>query len=129
MQSRRPGLRDKREGRGFKGPVVRTLTIIMPVLDEAEVIADALAALAPCRARGAEVIVVDGGSVDGTSDIARPLADQVIAAPRARAAQMNAGAAHARGGVLLFLMPTRGCRAMPIASCSKGSNGRAAHGA
>src|SRR6266508_1508877 len=75
----------------------------MPVLDEAEVIADALQALAAYRQRGAEVIVVDGGSRDATQDIARPLADRVIAAPRGRAAQMNAGAAHARGGVLLFL--------------------------
>ncbi len=82
---------------------MRTLSIIMPVLDEAEVIADALQALAAYRQRGAEVIVVDGGSHDATQDIARPLADRVIAAPRGRAAQMNAGAAHARGGVLLFL--------------------------
>jgi rSAM/selenodomain-associated transferase 2 len=82
---------------------VRTLSIIMPVLDEAEVVADALQALAAYRQRGAEVIVVDGGSRDGTSEIARPLADRVIAAPRGRAAQMNAGAACARGDVLLFL--------------------------
>jgi rSAM/selenodomain-associated transferase 2 len=82
---------------------VRTLSIIMPVLDEAEVVADALQALAAYRQRGAEVSVVDGGSRDGTSEIARPLADRVIAAPRGRAAQMNAGAACARGDVLLFL--------------------------
>jgi rSAM/selenodomain-associated transferase 2 len=87
----------------LQGQAVRTLSIIMPVLNEAEVIADALQALAAYRQRGAEVIVVDGGSRDGTPDIARPLADRVIAAPRGRAAQMNAGAACARGGVLLFL--------------------------
>jgi rSAM/selenodomain-associated transferase 2 len=73
------------------------------VLDEAAGIADALKALAPCRARGAEVIVVDGGSRDGTSDLARPHADRVLAAPRGRATQMNAGAAAAAGAVLLFL--------------------------
>jgi rSAM/selenodomain-associated transferase 2 len=55
------------------------------------------------RARGAEVIVVDGGSADRTVALARPLADRLIAAPRGRAAQMNAGAAAARGDVLLFL--------------------------
>ena len=60
-------------------------------------------ALAPYRRRGVEVIVVDGGSSDGTPELARPLADRVIAAPRGRAAQMNAGAAAARGDVLLFL--------------------------
>ncbi|MFL6947708.1 MAG: TIGR04283 family arsenosugar biosynthesis glycosyltransferase [Xanthobacteraceae bacterium] len=79
------------------------LSIILPVLDEAAIIADALAALAPLRQRGAEVIVVDGGSRDGTVDLARPAADRVIASPRGRAAQMNAGAALARGAVLLFL--------------------------
>lgn len=80
-----------------------TLSIIVPVLDEAALVADALAALAPYRERGVEVIVVDGGSRDPTMDIARPFADRTISAPRGRAAQMNAGAAAARGDVLLFL--------------------------
>jgi rSAM/selenodomain-associated transferase 2 len=80
-----------------------TLSIIIPVLDEAAVIADALAALAPCRSRGAELIVVDGGRRDGTMGAAPPLADRVLAAPRARGAQMNAGAATAQGDVLVFL--------------------------
>jgi rSAM/selenodomain-associated transferase 2 len=82
---------------------VPTLSIIMPVLDEAERIAAALAALAPYRRNGAEVIVVDGGSHDGTPELARPLADAVVTAPRGRARQMNAGAAVARGDVVLFL--------------------------
>ncbi len=80
-----------------------TLSIIMPVLNEAAGIEAALAALAPLRARGAELIVVDGGSSDGTAARAMPLSDQVLNAPRGRAAQMNAGAAAARGDVLLFL--------------------------
>jgi len=79
------------------------LSIIIPVLDEAATIADALAALEPCRARGVEVIVVDGGSRDGTAEAARPLASRVITAPRGRGSQMNAGAAAAQGSVLLFL--------------------------
>jgi rSAM/selenodomain-associated transferase 2 len=79
------------------------LSIVMPVLNEAEVIEAALAALSPYRARGVEVIVVDGGSSDGTAELARPLATGVLAAPRGRASQMNAGAAAARGDVLLFL--------------------------
>ena len=79
------------------------LSIVMPVLDEAAEIEAALAALAPYRARGVEVIVADGGSSDGTAALARPLADRVIAAPRGRSLQMNAGAAAARGDVLLFL--------------------------
>ena len=79
------------------------LSIVMPVLNEAAGIAAALAALAPLRARGAEVIVVDGGSRDGTPDLARPLADRVLAAPRGRAVQMNAGATAATGDAVLFL--------------------------
>jgi rSAM/selenodomain-associated transferase 2 len=47
--------------------------------------------------------VADGGSSDGTAALAAPLADRVIAAPRGRALQMNAGAAVATGGALLFL--------------------------
>jgi len=79
------------------------LSIIMPVLNEAAGIEAALRALVPLRARGAEVIVVDGGSNDGTIELARPLADRVLSAPRGRAAQMNAGAAAAHGDALLFL--------------------------
>jgi rSAM/selenodomain-associated transferase 2 len=79
------------------------LSIVMPVLDEAAEIETALAALAPYRRRGVEVIVVDGGSSDGTAERARVLAARVIAAARGRALQMNAGAAVATGDVLLFL--------------------------
>ena len=82
---------------------MRALSIIMPVLNEADGIEAALQALAPLRARGAEVIVADGGSRDRTLALAVPLADHVIDAPRGRAAQMNAGAALATGNVLLFL--------------------------
>jgi rSAM/selenodomain-associated transferase 2 len=81
---------------------MRTLSIIVPVLDEETRIGAALTALAPLRARGAEVIVADGGSRDRTVEIARALCDRVIEAPRGRGAQMNAGAA-ATGEVLLFL--------------------------
>lgn len=79
------------------------LSIIIPVLDEAAGIEAALTALAPYRERGCELVVVDGGSRDGTLALASPLADRVLSAPRGRAAQMNAGAAAARGDVLLFL--------------------------
>ena len=80
-----------------------SLSIIIPCLNEADGIAGTLEALQPLRGRGAEVIVVDGGSRDETLAIAQPLADAAFAAPRGRAAQMNAGAARARGQILLFL--------------------------
>lgn len=63
----------------------------------------ALRALKPLQMCGNEVIVVDGGSSDSTVEIAMRFADKVLSAERGRAAQMNAGAAAARGDVLLFL--------------------------
>ena len=83
--------------------VMSKLSIIMPVLNEGEGIAAALDALAVLRALGTEVMVVDGGSRDATIQRARLRADHVIAAPRGRALQMNAGADKASGDVLLFL--------------------------
>jgi len=79
------------------------LSLILPVLDEAATLPAQLARLQDLRRRGAEVLVVDGGSADATPLLARPLVDRLIAAPRGRAAQMNAGAGAARGQVLLFL--------------------------
>lgn len=79
------------------------LTIIVPVLDEAAGITGQLQALQPLRVRGAEVIVVDGGSTDGTQALAAPFADRVVSATRGRAVQSNAGARCASGDTLLFL--------------------------
>jgi rSAM/selenodomain-associated transferase 2 len=79
------------------------LSIIVPALDEAPQIVAALEALAPLRASGHEVIVVDGGSADGTPALAAGLADRILHAPRGRARQMNAGAAIATGDALVFL--------------------------
>ena len=79
------------------------LSIVMPVLDEAAGIVATLRALAPLRAAGHELIVVDGGSGDGTPGLAAPWADRIVDGPRGRARQMNAGAALAGGEVLLFL--------------------------
>ncbi len=78
------------------------LSIVMPVWNEAARIAAALAALDGERDATVEVIVVDGGSTDRTAALATR-ADRVIASSRGRAAQMNAGAAVARGTTLLFL--------------------------
>jgi rSAM/selenodomain-associated transferase 2 len=79
------------------------LSIIIPVLDEAAGIRETLSALTPLRERGAQVLVVDGGSQDGTPALCQGLADVVVQGPRGRARQMNAGAAQAVGDVLLFL--------------------------
>ena len=79
------------------------LAVIVPVLNEATGIVGALQALAPLRAQGHELIVVDGGSSDNTVALSRPHADRVVDSPQGRARQMNAGAALASGDVLLFL--------------------------
>ena len=105
---RRTGLELRRRAEGSRGVTeaaarASRISIIIPVLNEAANVVAALDALAPLRARGAEIIVVDGGSSDDTAALAKPLADFVIASARGRAVQMNAGAALARGDVLLFL--------------------------
>jgi rSAM/selenodomain-associated transferase 2 len=82
---------------------VKALSIIVPVLDEAAGIEACLAPLQPMRARGVEVVVVDGGSRDATRSLAAPLADLVLQSARGRALQMNAGARAAHGEVLVFL--------------------------
>ncbi|QTN30629.1 TIGR04283 family arsenosugar biosynthesis glycosyltransferase [Rhodoferax sp. AJA081-3] len=98
------------------------MSIVIPVLNEAQGITQTLQALAPLRARGVQVIVVDGGSTDGTVERARqalqaPVGNgvavvlygegaapwQVLRSPPGRAVQMNTGAQQARAATLLFL--------------------------
>jgi rSAM/selenodomain-associated transferase 2 len=77
------------------------ISVVLPTLNEAAVLAETLH-----RARQPgvhEIIVVDGGSSDGTVEIARHSADIVLTSPPGRALQMNAGAGGASGDVLLFL--------------------------
>ncbi|MFO1372212.1 MAG: TIGR04283 family arsenosugar biosynthesis glycosyltransferase [Candidatus Competibacteraceae bacterium] len=78
-------------------------SIILPVLNEDMHSVACLHALQPLRAQACELIVVDGGSRDQTVALSKPLADLVIVSSRGRAAQMNAGAALARGEILWFL--------------------------
>ena len=79
------------------------ITIIIPVLNEADHLADQLAGLQKMRRRGVELIVVDGGSEDATLSQARGKVDHLLSSPPGRARQMNAGAEVAHGDVLLFL--------------------------
>lgn len=73
------------------------------MLDEAATLPGLLAHLGPFRARGCEIILVDGGSQDESLAIARRAGVCVLEAARGRARQMNAGARVAQGGALLFL--------------------------
>ena len=82
----------------FAGP---RISIVIPTLNEAAAISETVR-----RAQSAtnvEVIVVDGGSRDGTTEIAGRLGALVLTAEASRARQMNIGAAAAAGDVLLFL--------------------------
>lgn len=79
------------------------LSIIIPVLNEAEVLPAVLEHLALLCGRDGEVIVVDGGSEDGSRQTALRAGAQVIPSERGRARQMNAGAAVAQGDIYLFL--------------------------
>jgi rSAM/selenodomain-associated transferase 2 len=79
------------------------VSIIVPVLNEAALIRPFLSTLRE-RTRGAEIIVVDGASTDGTDQLAQGLCNQVIRNDeRSRAKQMNAGADVAGGDILWFL--------------------------
>ncbi|RMF76460.1 MAG: glycosyltransferase, partial [Planctomycetota bacterium] len=77
------------------------ISVIIPTLNEADHVADAIASAK--AARNAEVLVVDGGSTDETPRVAADAGARVLRAPPGRAAQMNAGAAAASGRYLLFL--------------------------
>ena len=100
-----------RRGNAMTSGVAPRVSIVIPVLDEEAWIGASLAALTAVEG-GLEVLVVDGGSRDRTRSRAfacsseaarRGIRLEVLAAERGRASQMNAGAARARGEVLLFL--------------------------
>src|SRR5215469_7787000 len=79
------------------------VSIIIPVLNEAALIRPFLSTLRD-GTRGAEIIVVDGASTDGTDQLAQGFCDQVIRSDeRGRAKQMNVGAEAAGGDVFWFL--------------------------
>lgn len=80
-----------------------SLSIIIPAYNAAAHIAATLDSLQVLRSRGAEIVVVDGGSSDDSVALARDRADQVLGTSRGKARQMNAGAAAAQGEIFCFL--------------------------
>ena len=77
-------------------------SIIVPVFNEAPLIRRSVAHLRE-RAPGAEIIVADGESTDGTADLAAGFCDRLVMSQRSRATQMNVGAHSARGDILWFV--------------------------
>lgn len=82
---------------------MRRLSVVLPALNEAATIGQALSRMPATDVCGVERIVADGGSLDDTASIAAAQGARVVRAPRGRALQMNAGAQVATGDVLLFL--------------------------
>lgn len=78
------------------------VSVIIPVLNEANTISATLASLQAMRGEK-EVIVVDGGSTDGTKELVAASGFSAVSAPRGRARQMNAGVGYTSGEILLFL--------------------------
>jgi rSAM/selenodomain-associated transferase 2 len=81
----------------------RTISIIVPMLNEIALLADLMAHMQYWQWKGCEVILVDGGSHDGSVYEAEVAGFTVIRSSRGRARQMNMGAERASGSVLVFL--------------------------
>jgi len=79
------------------------ISIIIPCLNEIAALPETLQQLQQQQAQNFEIIIVDGGSADGTWEYLEDLNHVHLQAARGRASQMNAGAAMARGKWLLFL--------------------------
>ena len=111
------------------------ISVIIPTLNEASTIEDCLGqfeggTVRPDEPAGLEIIVVDGGSDDGTPEIvrSRPGARLIESSLRGRAIQMNAGAAASSGDVLLFLhadtrLPVRWRELVAESICGRGNAG------
>ena len=78
-----------------------SLSIIIPAINEADALPATLAAIG-CPS-DIEILLADGGSTDGTPDLAAAHGVRVVHSAPGRANQMNAGAAAARSETLLFL--------------------------
>lgn len=79
------------------------LSIIVPILDEKDILPDLLTHLQHWQHSGCEIVLVDGGSIDGSAATAQAAGFAVFSSDRGRALQMNAGAAQAHGRALVFL--------------------------
>lgn len=81
------------------------ITVVIPTLNAAATLGPTLAALVPGVVAGLvkQLVIVDGGSDDGTVAIAEAAGGDVVCAPAGRGGQLAAGARAARGAWLLFL--------------------------
>jgi len=92
---------ERETGESVAQPCEMSISVIIPALNEAADVGKAVESAQ--RLEGVEVIVVDGGSDDGTVEAARSAGAKAIVSGCGRGAQMNAGATEAAGEALLFL--------------------------
>jgi rSAM/selenodomain-associated transferase 2 len=82
------------------------VSIVIPILNEADIIVDLLQYLIDNSSEEniSEIIVVDGGSTDGSQEIVSTFNNiELLNSERGRAKQMNLGAKHTTGTILYFL--------------------------
>lgn len=99
------------------------ISIIIPTLDEARVIAALLAQLEPLRS-GCEIVFVDGGSSDGTREAILDAGFRLVDAPRGRGTQLNAGARASSGEILFFLHADSTLPPDPLGEIRRAMRGR-----
>ncbi len=98
----RRGSRGIQSGGNQVHPAEKSLSVVIPALNEAEALPGNIEALRSQEAIG-EIIVVDGGSTDGTDDLVAAMPEvQLLRSDAGRGRQMNAGARAATGDWLLF---------------------------
>jgi rSAM/selenodomain-associated transferase 2 len=82
---------------------MKSIAIIVPVLNEAENLPALITQLSTFNQPEDELVIVDGGSTDKTLEILADMNLQTISSPKGRALQMNAGALYSDTDILLFL--------------------------
>jgi len=102
------------------------ISIIIPVLNEEDTIETTVRHLQKnsSSAQIAEILIIDGGSIDDTLKIAQKTGARVLSSEKGRATQMNLGAKHAQGDILYFLhvdtLPPLNFDSSIIAAINKG---------
>lgn len=86
-----------------KSSGIRSLAVVVPTLNESNMLSNCLLSVARMSPRPDELIVVDGGSIDGTREIAARLGATVVSSERGRGRQIAAGVAETRSDVVLVL--------------------------
>ena len=79
------------------------VSVVVPTLNEARALPALLKQLQAWQQPGDEILVVDGGSNDGTAALAQESCANVLRVNAGRSNQLNAGGHHARGDVIWFV--------------------------